>query len=206
MRVTAQLIDATTGTHVWSERWDRPVEDVFAVQSEVADAVATRLGENGLIAGAERAAAKRKRPTDLTAYDLTLLGIEQKQRLTKESMEEAVRLYKQSLAIDPNFAGAWLQLAWAYGDLWALMDDMPELWRLRDEAAKRAAELDPENAEARMMLGIVYADQGDLVRAKAEFDRALRLNPGSAYLLSIYTRWATAFGEPRKVLKPPSER
>ena len=78
VRVTAQLIEADTGAHVWSERWDRPVADVFAVQSEVADTVAGRIGGYGLIAGAERAAAKRKRPTDLTAYDLYLLGMEQK--------------------------------------------------------------------------------------------------------------------------------
>ena len=77
VRVTAQLIDAKTGTHVWSERWDRPAEDVFAVQTEIAEQVANRLGSGaGLIQEAERKAAKRKRPENLGAYELYLLGTE----------------------------------------------------------------------------------------------------------------------------------
>ncbi|TIS43565.1 MAG: adenylate/guanylate cyclase domain-containing protein, partial [Mesorhizobium sp.] len=75
LRITAQLIDAKTGNHLWSERWDRPAEDVFAIQTEIAEQVTNRLGNGvGLIQGAGRAAAKRKRPDNLTVYDYYLLG------------------------------------------------------------------------------------------------------------------------------------
>ena len=81
VRVTAQLIDASTGAHVWSERWDRPAEDVFAVQTEMAEQVAAALGGDltmGQITRAELQRAKRLRPNDLTAYDYFLLGKESK--------------------------------------------------------------------------------------------------------------------------------
>ena len=79
IRATAQLIDAATGAHVWSERWDRPAGDVFAVQTEIAEQVASRLGGWGVVIEAERQAARRKRPTDLTAYELYLRGIDEMQ-------------------------------------------------------------------------------------------------------------------------------
>ena len=77
VRVTAQLIEADRGTHLWSERWDRPATDVFAVQAEVAEQVATRLAASGgAIPEAERAASRRARPEDLKAYDLYRMGQE----------------------------------------------------------------------------------------------------------------------------------
>ena len=91
LRVSAQLIDTHSNAHVWSDRWDRPAKDVFKVQAEVAEGVASRLaGWRGAINGADQAAAKRKRPQDLNAYDLYLLGIEAKHRLTTESTDEAI--------------------------------------------------------------------------------------------------------------------
>jgi TolB-like protein/class 3 adenylate cyclase len=114
VRVTAQLIDAAAGAHVWSERWDRPAQDVFAVQTELAESVANRIGGHGLVEAAGRETAKRKRPENLTAYDLYLLGIEAKHRLTEESLQEAVRLFQRALELDPQLARAWTGLAWAY--------------------------------------------------------------------------------------------
>src|SRR4051794_7363746 len=138
LRVTAQLIDAASDAHVWSERWDRPAQDVFAVQSEVAEAVAAKLGGyTGTIGAADRDAAKRKRPQDLSAYDLYLLGVEAKHRWTEEGVEEAVRLHKRSLAIDPGFARAWTGLAWAYHVLRGFTEDTPELRQAALDAARR---------------------------------------------------------------------
>jgi TolB-like protein len=84
VRITAQLIDAQSGNHLWSERWDRPTEDVFAVQTEISEQVTNRLGGGaGLIQEAGRAAAKRKSPENLNAYELYLLGTEKLERITK---------------------------------------------------------------------------------------------------------------------------
>jgi TolB-like protein len=199
VRVTAQLIDAGSGEHVWSDRWDRPAADVFAVQTELAERVAAKLGGyTGTVVGADRDAAKRKRPADLTAYDLYLLGIEAKHRETKESVEEAVRLLKRSVEIDPTFARAWTGLAWCYTMLGSWADDTIELDRLRLDAARRAVEIDPVDAEAHAVLAEAVGMGGDLTRAEVEYDKALSLNPNSADILSWYAGWASSFGEPGK--------
>jgi TolB-like protein/class 3 adenylate cyclase len=103
LRATAQLTDAKTGTHVWSERWDRPVEEVFALQTALAEQVANRLGSGaGLIQEAGRKAAKRKRPENLGAYELYLLGTERLEQSTKDSIDDAVRLLRRAIALDPT--------------------------------------------------------------------------------------------------------
>ena len=115
LRATVQLIDAKTGTHIWSNRWDRPVEEVFALQTELAEQVANRLGSGaGLIQEAGRKAAKRKRPENLNAYELYLLGTEKLEQVTKESIDESIRLLKRAVELDPTLARAWVELHWAY--------------------------------------------------------------------------------------------
>jgi TolB-like protein/tetratricopeptide (TPR) repeat protein len=201
VRITAQLIQADTGTHVWSERWDRPIEDVFAVQSEVADAVAGRLGGHGVIAAAQRDLIRRKPPADLTAYDLYLLGIEQKHRLTKESLAEAIRLLRQAVERDPQLSRAWTGLTWAYTISAGYAASPEEGGRLLEqalEAASRAVQTDPADAEAHDALGEALAYSGDLARARAEIETALALNPVGTMPLFIYSGWASGFGEPDK--------
>ncbi|WP_046868391.1 adenylate/guanylate cyclase domain-containing protein [Microvirga massiliensis] len=199
LRVTAQLIDATTGAHVWSDRWDRPLEDVFAVQTEVAEKVAAQLGGyTGSILAAGQDTAKRKRPENLSAYELYLLGVEAKHRETRESVEEAIRLLKRSLEIDPKFARAWTALAWSYTVLKGWVDDTLDMRRTRLGAARRAVELDPQDAEAHAALGSMLGQGGDLAEAEAELDQAVSLNPNSADILTFYADWASAFGKPEK--------
>ena len=200
LRVTAQMIDATSGAHVWSERWDRSAADLFAVQSEVAERVASTLGGYaGTVIAADREAAKRKRPSDLTAYDVYLLGLELQRRGTKEGIEGAVGLFKRSLEIDPGLARAWTSLSFCYSQLsnWAVADG-PELLRLQRDAARRAVELDPLDAYSHAALGEALAHAGDLVQAQAEYDKALSLNPNSAEILTLYSGWASTFGKPEE--------
>lgn len=198
VRVTAQLIDTRSGAQVWSEQWDRPAADVFAVQTELAETVADKIGGyySGILVNAGQEAAKQKRPQDLSAYDLYLLGMEAKHRGTREGIEEGIGLLKRSLAIDPSFARAWTGLFWASYALSGYVEETPEVEKARKDAARRAVELDPENAEARVALATIYADAGDLGHAEAEFDKALRLSPNSADLLAIYADWASSFGKP----------
>jgi TolB-like protein/class 3 adenylate cyclase len=115
VRVTAQLIEADRGTHLWSERWDRPATDVFAVQAEGAEQVATRLAASGgAIPEAERAARRRARPEDLKAYDLYRMGQEAMGHFTKESIEAAIHWLEQAVDQDPKLARAWVALAAAH--------------------------------------------------------------------------------------------
>ncbi|MGH6924601.1 MAG: adenylate/guanylate cyclase domain-containing protein [Propylenella sp.] len=99
-RITAQLIDAESGGHIWSHRWDRPVADVFAVQTELAEHLAAKLaGDTGIVLSADREAAKRKRPSDLSAYDLFMLGSAAIYRETPEDNKQAIALLKRSLEL-----------------------------------------------------------------------------------------------------------
>ena len=199
LRATVQLIDAKTGTHLWSNRWDRPVEEVFALQTELAEQVANRLGSGaGLIQEAGRKAAKRKRPENLNAYELYLLGTEKLEQVTKESIDESIRLLKRSVELDPTLARAWVELHWAYQQSASFGADPLQAERLARDAAERAVALDPSDAEAHAALGDAFAMAEDLARAEAELDEALRLNPGSAELLTMYAVWGISFGEPER--------
>ena len=115
VRVTAQLIDGNTGNHVWSERWDRPASDVFAIQTEIAEQVTNRLGGGaGLIQTAGREAARRKRPDNLTAYESYLLGTEKLEQMTAADNQEALQLLGRAVELDPGLARAWIELSHAH--------------------------------------------------------------------------------------------
>ncbi|WP_455874984.1 adenylate/guanylate cyclase domain-containing protein [Rhizobium yanglingense] len=199
VRITAQLIDAKTGHHLWSENWDRPAEDVFAVQTEIAEQVANRLGGGvGLIQEAGRAAAKRKRPENLNAYDYYLLGTEKIEKLTKADEEEAIKFLNRAVELDPGLARAWVELYHAH-DLLGVFGVNPESNRkAAADVAERAVRLDPSDAEAHAVFGMSLANKGDMGRAKSELDTAVRLAPGSSEILTFYTGFAARFGEPER--------
>ena len=198
LRVTAQLIDAASGTHVWSERWDRSAADVFAVQTEIVQHAVNQLGGSGVIMEAENRAAERKRPENLSAYEKYLLGRDRILTPTKERLEEAIGLFKQALKEDPTLARAWVDLAWAYDQSTGYGADNATMLPLALAAARRAVEVDRMDAGAHLVLGQMIAYGGDFSRAKAEFDAALRLNPSSADVLAIYAGSASTFGEPER--------
>lgn len=197
VRVTAQLIDTRSGAHLWAEQWDRPTEDVFAVQAELAERVASTLGGYGLIAEASRAVARRKPPESLTAYDFYMLGVEAKHRMTPESQAEAVRLLREAIRLDPRFARAWTALSWVY--TMSAAADPPDAGERRVQAletARRAVQLDPSDAEGHAALGAALGALGHLAQAEAAFDEALQLNPNHAGVLTAYASWASSFGKP----------
>ncbi|RWK52760.1 adenylate/guanylate cyclase domain-containing protein [Mesorhizobium sp.] len=199
VRIAAQLIDAKTGNHLWSERWDRPTEDVFAVQTEIAEQVTNRLGGGvGLIQEAGRAAAKRKRPENLNAYDYYLLGTEKIEKLTIADEEEAITFLNRAVELDPGLARAWVELYHAHALLGVFGVDPESNFKAAAEVAERAVRLDPSDAEAHAVFGMSLADQGDIARAKAEMDTALRLAPGSSEILTFYSGFAAHFGEPER--------
>lgn len=202
VRINAQLIEAASGNHLWSERWDRPDQDVFAVQTEIAEQVTNRLGGGaGLIQETGRTAAKRKRPENLNAYEYYLLGTEKIEQMTQADMVEAIRLLTRAIELDPGLARAWVELYHSHS-LLASYGVSPESERkVAVEAAERAVRLDPSDAEAHAVLGMSFGERGDLTRAKGELDTALRMAPGSAEILTFYVGWASTFGEPERGVK-----
>jgi TolB-like protein/DNA-binding winged helix-turn-helix (wHTH) protein len=194
VRVTGQLIDTQTGAHVWSERWDRPVADVFDVQAELAQTVTGKLaGIAGTIVTADAQAARRKRPSDLSAYDLFVLASEAKQQETKESIARCFTLIDQALKIDPAFARAWIMLGTCHAFSMRWSDNWDKTHALYVAALRRAVELDPLDADAHAGLGMALALGGDLKQGEMEFDKAMSLNPNSADVLTRFAYWALTF-------------
>ena len=195
VRVSVRLADAKSETNVWSERWDRPMQDVFAVQTELAEQVASQLGGYGRIAEADQAAARRKQPSSLTAYDLYMLGVEAKHRMTPGGRAEAVQLLNRAIGLDPTLARAWTALSWAHSISAAADDPDPDKARSAAlEAARRAVELDPADAEGYAALAVALGTRGDLAAAEPTFDNALRLNRNHPGVLAAYATWASSFG------------
>jgi TolB-like protein/class 3 adenylate cyclase len=190
VRIAAQLIDAATDVHLFSEIYDRTLDDIFAVQSDIANAVVSEL--RGALLGerevartssdvvAEVQAATRGRTHDGDAYRLYLQGRFYVFRITEADVARGVGFFRQALDRDPAFAIAWAGLSRAYheqaGRGWQPVAEGMEQARA---AARRALELDPELPEGHIALGWVLADYVWVwARAKAELDRALELAPG----------------------------
>ncbi len=187
VRVTAQLIDAETDTHLWSETYDREVDDIFAIQDEIASEVVKAL--NLTLFGAPAS----KRAVNLDAYTLYLQGRHLRQTGTAKNLEAAEAMLKEALALDPNYADAWIEIAQLYIAK-AQTSNMAnaEAQPLYSEAIERARELDPENALISAILAswAMFVDR-DLARAAELLKQGLALEPtniaviGQASLLAL---------------------
>jgi TolB-like protein/tetratricopeptide (TPR) repeat protein len=196
VRIAAQLVDAETGLHLWSNRWDRQAVDVFAIQAEIAEAVTNRLGGGaGLVQETGRNKARRKRPENLNAYELYLLGTEKLERFTKEDIEEAIRLLTRAVELDHGLARAWAELFHSHLVSIGFGADRAKATLAAHHAAEMAVRLDPSDAEAHAVLGMSSTMKGDFARSKTEFDTALLLAPNAAEILIFYAGWASGFGE-----------
>lgn len=192
VRVTAQLIDAKSGLHLWSDTWERPITDVFAIQDEIAAGVVEFLQ----VALLEELPAVRR--TDPEAYELYLRSGQQAWRLTPESMDEASRLLIQALAIDPEYASAWGRLAinQYHQALRGWADpDREEGFARAEASARRALKLDPNNVSALQTLGMVSMfARWDLAEARDWFDRAHDAGPGRASPFNALGIWNNVLG------------
>jgi serine/threonine protein kinase/Tfp pilus assembly protein PilF len=177
VRITAQLINAADGFHLWAERYDRTLEDVFAVQEEIAAAIAGALRVT--LAPAEAANLARNRPEDVRAYDLYLKGRARYGAYTAASLHEAIALFTQATELDPNYALAWAGIADCYGQLnqWGEHEDRAELARLGLEAAERAMQLNPKLPEAYKAQALVLRFAGDIDGGRAALLRAVQADP-----------------------------
>jgi TolB-like protein/class 3 adenylate cyclase/tetratricopeptide (TPR) repeat protein len=196
IRVSAQLVDTISGEHVWADRFDRSVDNVFAIQSEISDQVTSVLaGYIGVIKKAEIQAARRKRPADLGAFELYLLGLDASYRQSEAGLKEGVEYYKRALAADPTLSRAYSGLAHNYQLLSLPVSDPSELQRLQLESAIHAVELDQGDSFAHIMLGFAKGLQGDMKSAESELEEARHLAPNSFDVLSAYANWANSFGK-----------
>ena len=191
VRITAQLIDALTARHVWAERYDRDLDDIFTVQDEISEAITTAVAPAFVSAEAQR--AERKAPENFDAWDYVMRGNWHLWR-GKDDVFEARRLFEIALDLDPKNAMALSGLATTLSNMiiFGLVDDVVETRAMAYQAAQRAVDLDESNAGAHGALGIIYYFMHQLDAAIAEFRRALELNPNLASVegfLAITCSW-----------------
>jgi adenylate cyclase len=180
LRISAQLVEAETGNQIWAHRFDRMAADVFAVQDEISEAVALAIGS--AVADAEMQRAMRRPPRSLGAWDLYQQGLWHTGRINSAANDEARRLFEQAITMDPMFAAAHSKLSVAYGFAAIHYKNLPqnEALRLNVFHARKAAELDPGNADAHASLALALLWSGDMENALLSARRALSMNPNCA--------------------------
>jgi serine/threonine protein kinase/Tfp pilus assembly protein PilF len=191
LRITVQLVHAKDGFELWSERYDRDIEDVFAVQDEIAVAVTDRLkariGAGGLV---------QRHSTDIESYTLYLKGRYQWNQRSAESLRKSIGFFRQATARDPSYALAYVGMADSYGVLGYQEAASPtEVMPLAKAAARKALELDSSLAEAHASLA--YANMHydwNWTAAEAGYRRALELNPEYPTCYHWYALHLTALG------------
>ncbi len=174
VRITAQLIDAVNDTHIWGERYDRDLNDIFALQDEIAQTIVTALKVRLL--PAEKKAIENRSTRNPEAYEMYLQGWYSYEHHSAKNLQMAIRFAGRALEIDPRYARAWALIAKCQASL-RLRGDVQESGL---SAADRALELDPTLAEAHVARGRVLRDLGRYPEAVAEFETALRLDPDSS--------------------------
>ncbi len=191
LRVTVQLIDVNDGYHRWSQRFDRSAEDVFAIQDEIAERVATAL--RGVLSASEKQALRRPE-TAMEAYDYFLRGLQLLHRFERKNMEMARGMFERAIELDPGYAPAHAGLADAHSWFYEWWGGSQADARAADEASRRALALAPGLAEAHASRGFVLSIQRRYSEAASEFEEAIRLNPRSFDAHYYFARTCFAWG------------
>jgi len=180
LRIAAQLIDGASGSHIWAERYDRDLADIFAVQDEVTGAIAGRIEPE--LGAVERQRAERKPTQNWNAWDCYHLGLSHMYRFDKGANLEAQRLFRRAIAFDPKFAAAHARLAYCIV-LQMVYYDAPPTRDTLDEAlslARAAASLDDKDAFCHLAVGRVHLARREYEEALAQCRTSLDLNPSFA--------------------------
>jgi TolB-like protein/Tfp pilus assembly protein PilF len=181
VRITAQLIRAVDGYHVWSETWDRKLDDIFKIQDEIAGEVVKELRLTLL------GATPKARATDPKAYALELQARQLARQGTSRSIDEAIAARRQALAIDPAYVDAWSGIAGLYmSQANKGLKPIDESFALARAAVNRALEIDANDVGALLMLGRIATDyDNDSATAARHIERVLALEPGNIAAITI---------------------
>lgn len=197
VRITAQLIDATTGYHLWSERYDRPLADIFAVQDEIARKIVTTLKLQLTLR--EQGSIVRKTTDNLEAYDTFLRGLEYYWHQTKEATAQAKQMWEKAIGLDPRYAEAYAWLGAAYWKEWAWhWNTDPQTLERALALVQQALVLDDSLSIAHSRLGQIYASKRQFDQALAESERATALNPNNADSYAFQAEVLNPAGRPEE--------
>jgi len=195
IRVHAQLIRGATDDHFWSETYDRELRDVLGLQSEVAQSIALKV--KATITGEEHSRLTAARPVSPEVYESYLKGLYvlRKRPSTKASVEQSIRYFQDAITKDSTYAPAYVGLAEAYIFLTSVTIGGSPAERLKAmSSVRKALEMDPNLAEAHVVLGSILQDQWHWAEAEAEYRRCLELNPNDAGAHSGLADWLLSQG------------
>ena len=197
VRITVQLIDALSGNHLWAERYDRSLEDVFAVQDEISETVASTLAirvEDDVLAQ-----VRRKSVSNQDAYDLVLRGDHEVVGYTRDGSDRAKALFDRAIEIDPECARAYVGIAYCYLSDWGYrLDSTVETLQLAVENARIAVELDDSHSRSHWVLAYVLTFDRQYDEAEAHLHKALAFNPNDADVIAKMGYVLPLLGDCRK--------
>jgi adenylate cyclase len=196
IRVTVQLIDAHDDQHIWAERYDRKLEDVFAIQDEITSAIVATLFQR--VEDASRSRARGKRTENLAAYECVLAAKVLHHRSTSQANAEALKMVERAIALDPKYAHAHSWRACILGQSWVYdwCADRDETWDAVLQELETALTLDENDGDVHRILAAVNVAHGDLDKARHHQERALALNPNYDLVVVQQGELLTWLGRP----------
>ena len=197
-RITVQLIDSETGNHVWADRYDRELGDMFELQDELIQGIVATLPGRLLLAEEKR--IRRKPPQHMAAYDYVLAGRMHHHRVTSEDNAEALRMLETAIQLDPDFAEAYAWKACTLGQAveYGFCDDAAETEKEAFAAIDKALSLDENDVECHRLLCEVHMESRRLEQAETHGDRALQMNPNDPRIVAQRGELLTWLGRPEE--------
>ncbi len=201
VRVTVQLVEAATGNHVWAERYDRELTDIFELQDELTQTIVATLPRRLESADVER--VRRKPPSDIGVYDRVLRAKLCHHRGSREDNTEAIQLLDQAIELDPEYAPAYAWKACTLGQAWhrGYREQTDELWVEMWNLTRKGASLDENDIECVRILCEFAIEENRLDEAQIYNDKALRLNPNDPRLVAQRGELLTWLGQPEDGLE-----
>ncbi|HKA56736.1 MAG TPA: adenylate/guanylate cyclase domain-containing protein [Candidatus Binatia bacterium] len=200
VRISAQLVDATTDHHLWAERYDRPFTDIFALQDEIVQKIVTTLKLQLTLE--EKGWVVRKHTDNLKAYDAFLRGMEYLRRYTKEANTQARQMFERAVALDPQYAEAYAWLGGTYWLAWVLRWSAdPQTLERGLALGQKALALDDSLPASHVLLSGIYAQQQQYDQAITEGERAIALDPNNADCYEMQAEVQNEAGRPEEALR-----
>jgi tetratricopeptide (TPR) repeat protein len=196
LRITAQLAETRSGHSVWAERYDRQLEDVFAIQDEIAQNIARAL--RVMLSDKEKNEIEKVPTRDVQAYDYYLRGRQAFFQFRRKGLEFARQMFARAIVIDPTYAAAFAGVANCCSFLYMYFEATQDNLREAATASRRAVELDPESAEAHASRGLAEVFSKNYPQAEKEFEEGIRLNPQLFEAFYFYGRSCFAQGAMEK--------
>jgi serine/threonine protein kinase/Flp pilus assembly protein TadD len=193
LRISAQLVNIADGYHIWSETYNRELQDVFAIQDEIAQNIAKAL--QVILSEKEKRAIERPPTSHVEAYEYYLRGRQYFHQFRRKGYEFALQMFAQSIRIDPGYALAHAGIADCHSMLFMYFDSNPANLEKADEASRKAQELAPDLAEAHVARGLVLSLKKDYGEAEREFQAAIRKDPRLYEARYFFGRTALAQGK-----------